>query len=324
VGQRVHDIAFTPNPGDLMRYRQLGQSGLTVSVVGLGCRLFGQDGGQDAASAAVDAAMDCGITLFDTAHSYGTGESERLLGQALRGRRDEVVIATKFGSRRQRVPHNASGSRRYIRKAVEDCLTRLHTDYVDLYQQHFPDPLTPVEETLDALDELVRDGLVRYVGCSNFEAWQIVEAEWAARGRGTQRFVGSQHQYSLLDRRIEADVVPVCERYRVGIMAWRPLEDGILAGAHRTEPPPLSEFRDVAAGWVAALNEFGRQRGVGILDLAIGGLAAFPAVTTVLVGARHRDRIRANAKASEWVPEPSDLKALREVSATGPATPVAS
>lgn len=302
-----------------MRYRQLGQSGLTVSALGLGCIQFGRTCDLETARAVVDAALEAGITLFDTAHSYGEGESERILGAILKGRREQAIISTKFGSRRQRRPELAAGSRRAIRRAVEDCLRRLQTDYIDLYQLHFPDPATPIEETLSALDEIVREGKVRYIGSSNFAAWQIVEADWTARTARTQRFISAQREYSLLDRRIEADVVPACERYGVGLLAWRPVADGILAGRYR-RGEPLSGSSTEAGGSdddtfdrLDALVGFGHERGVGLLEVAIGGLAAFPAVAAVLVGARSAEHVRLNAAAADWAPAPADIAALREL-----------
>lgn len=302
-----------------MRYRQIGQSGLTVSSLGLGCIQFGRTCDLETARTVVDEAIDLGVTFFDTAHSYGEGESERILGTILKGRRQQVVISTKFGSRRQRRPELAAGSRRAIRQVIEDCLLRLQTDYIDLYQLHFPDTATPIGETLSALDELVHEGKIRYIGSSNFAAWQIVEAEWTARTAGTQRFISAQREYSLLDRRVEADVVPVCERYGVGLLPWRPLGDGILAGRYQRagrDPGASSEVAgpdDSTLDRVDALEGFGRDHGVGLLEVAIGGLAAFPAVAAVLVGARSPEHVRLNAKAADWVPGPADVAALKEL-----------
>src|SRR5579875_138186 len=205
-----------------MTYRQLGASGLTVSTVGLGCNNIGRRLDKDATARLVDAALDAGITLFDTADVYGAepGASEEILGDVLRGRRGQVVLATKFGKpmRGKVLPEPvARGSRRYIRAAVEGSLRRLRTDYIDLYQMHEPDPRTPVAETIAALDELVREGKVRYFGSSNFAAWQVADAEWTARELGSSRFVSAQNEYSLLERRVQAELVPACERFGVGI-----------------------------------------------------------------------------------------------------------
>jgi aryl-alcohol dehydrogenase-like predicted oxidoreductase len=302
-----------------MHYRQVGRSGLTVSALGLGCIQFGRSADLATARPVVDEAIEQGITLFDTAHSYGEGESERILGELLKGRRQQVLISTKFGSRRQRHPDMAVGSRRSVRLRVEECLIRLQTDYIDLYQLHFPDPATPIEETLDALDEVVREGKVRYIGSSNFAAWQIVEADWAARAGRTQRFVSAQREYGFLDRQVEKDVVPVCQRYDVGLIAWRPLGDGILAGRRGPDPVRAADSSGADGSGpdaatldrVDSLAAFGREHGLDLIDVAIGGLAAFPAVAAVLVGARSAEHVRRNAKAAEWVPGPADVAALR-------------
>lgn len=301
-----------------MRYRQVGVSGLTVSAIGLGCIHFGRRCNQDEARALVDQALDVGITLFDTANSYAEGASEQMLGTALGARRDRAVIATKFGSRRLRRPDQASGSRRAVRQAVEASLARLQTDYIDLLQLHFPDPSTPIEETLSALDDLVHEGKVRYVGSSNFEAWQLVEAEWVGRSQRTTRFVSTQREYSLFNREVERDVVPVCTRYGLGLLPWRPLGNGLLTGRYRrgdrlpaSTNAPAPELS--AADWdlVEALERFGQERGVGLLEVAIGGLAAAPAVASVMIGASRPEQVLANARALEWTPTPDDLSALR-------------
>jgi aryl-alcohol dehydrogenase-like predicted oxidoreductase len=290
-----------------MRYRQVGSSGLTVSVLGLGTRLFGRECDAETASRVVDAAIDAGITLIDTAHSYGEGESERVLGQALRGKRERVVISTKFGSRRQRQPDLASGSRRAIRIHVEEALGRLETDYIDLYHLHFPDPATPIEETLRALTDLVAAGKVRYIGSSNFAAWQIVEADWAARLGGGERFVAAQREYNILDRGVETEVLPICDRYGVGLLAWRALGDGLLT--------PRDDRSDPRLG---ALDAFAAERSISLSALAIGAVLATPGVAAALTGARSDNHIRDNATASDWIPTADDLAALRAV-LDGPA-----
>ena len=285
-----------------MRYRQVGSSGLTVSVVGLGTRLFGREADAPTSARVVDAALDVGITLIDTAHSYGEGESETVLGQALRGKRQRVVLSTKFGSRRQRHPDLAAGSRRAVRQHVEEALGRLQTDYIDLYQLHFPDPATPIEETLKALTELVQEGKVRYIGSSNFAAWQLVEADWAARALGSERFVGAQREYNILDRGIESEVLPICLRYGIGLIAWRALGDGLLTARDDRSDPRLG-----------ALDAFAAERSVGLNAVGLGMLLATPGVVTTLTGARSEQHIRDNAAASDWVPSPDDQVALRAV-----------
>jgi aryl-alcohol dehydrogenase-like predicted oxidoreductase len=321
-----------------MQFRQLGESGLTVSAVGLGCNNFGTRIDADATRAVVDAALDAGITFFDTAASYG--ESEVFLGEALSGRRDDVVLATKVGSRsdvaRIGTHWGAKGSRRYIRKAIESSLTRLRTDHVDLYQLHFPDPHTPIEETLAVFDDLVREGKTRYVGCSNLAAWQLADADWIARTRGRARFVSAQNEYSLLDRSVEAELTPACERFGVGLIPFYPLASGMLTGKYRRgedapEGTRLSggRFRKTLADGtplrsdpvfdtVEKLESFAAERGMGVLDVAIGGLAARPAVASVIAGATRPEQVRANAAAGDWQPTDADTAALDEILAGAP------
>ncbi len=300
-----------------MRYRRLGTSGLTVSTVGVGCRTFGRDRtlDQDGAREVVHAALDAGITLFDTAASYGDGDSEEYLGAALGSRRDEVVIATKFGGPRARNERTAVGSRRYVRRAVEDSLRRLQTDFIDLYQMHVPDPLTPIDETLAVLHDLVTEGKVRYLGSSNFSAWQMVEAELIAQREHFTRFVSAQNRYNLLERDLERDVVPVCVKYGIGILPFYPLLHGVLTGRYTRDTPaseigarvPISgEAFDV----VDALGEYARARGIGLLEVAIVGLAARPALGAVIAGASRPDQVKANAAAVDWVPSADDLAVL--------------
>lgn len=310
-----------------MRYRQLGDSGLTVSVVGLGCNNFGGSRlDLDSTRRVVDTALDCGITLLDTADVYGDrGGSEELLGEVLQGRRDEVVLATKFGADMaggNGREWGARAGRRYVRQAVEASLRRLRTDWIDLYQLHRPDGTTPVAETLAALDELVREGKIRYAGCSNFAAWQLTEAEWVARSTGSTRFISVQNEYSLLERGLEADVAPACERYGVGILPYFPLASGLLTGKYRRGEPPAEGTRltrrpealtDEAFDRVEALQRYADERGVSLVDVAIGALATQPAVGSVIAGATKPEQVRANAAAAGWQPSASDLAALDEI-----------
>lgn len=306
-----------------MRFRQLGASGLTVSVVGLGCNNFGRRIGLEQTRAVVDAALDAGVTLFDTADVYG--ESEDFLGELLGKRRDLVVLATKFGmSRGEEAPaaDEARGSRRYIRRAVESSLHRLRTDYIDLYQLHRPDPCTPIEETLAALDELVAEGKIRYAGSSNFAAWQIADAEWTARDRHHTRFISAQNHYSLLERSAEEEVVPACEHFGIGFLPFFPLANGLLTGKYGPESDAPAGTRlagrlDSVPAWqfetVARLGEFAAQRGRSLLEVAIGGLAAQSAVSSVIAGATRPEQVRANAEAGQWVPSAQDLDDLAEM-----------
>jgi aryl-alcohol dehydrogenase-like predicted oxidoreductase len=306
-----------------MTHRRLGDSGLVASVVGLGCNNFGRRIDLDATRAVVDAALDEGITLFDTSDSYG--ESETFLGEVLKGRRDDVVLATKFGSDlggRLGADWGARGSRRYIRRAVESSLSRLQTDWIDLYQLHFPDPATPIEETLAALDELVREGKVRYIGSSNLAAWQVTEADWIARTRGSARFVSAQNHYSLLERGVERELVPACLAHGVGLLPYFPLASGLLTGKYRRgEPAPagtrLADRPDrlvqAAFGTIEALEKYAAERGRTLLDVAIGGLAARPAVGSVIAGATRPEQVRANVAAGGWRPSDGDLAALDKI-----------
>ncbi|PZF91439.1 aldo/keto reductase [Micromonospora deserti] len=313
-----------------MTYRRLGDSGLVVSVVGIGCNNFGRKLDIDGTRAVVDAALDVGINFFDTADIYGEpqGSSEELLGQALKGRRDDVVVATKFGMDmhgRNGPDFGARGGRRYIARAVEASLRRLGTDHIDLYQMHEPDPGTPIDETLAALDDLVRAGKVRYLGNSNFAGWQIADADWVASSGGRTRFISAQNHYNLLERSAEAEVIPACERFGLGMLPFFPLANGLLTGKYkRDEAPPAGSRlagggryaqRLAAADWdtIEALDGYAAERGLSMLQVAIGGLAAQPAVASVIAGATTPEQVKANAAAGTWQPTEEDLTALRAV-----------
>jgi len=310
-------------------YRRLGRSGLVVSVVGLGCNNFGRKLDADGSRAVVDAALDVGINLFDTADIYGTphGTSEEMLGAALKGRRDDVVLATKFGMDMAGMngpDHGARGSRSYIIRAVEASLRRLDTDYIDLYQMHTPDPATPIDETLSALDDLVHAGKVRYLGNSNFAGWQIADADWTARTTGVTPFISAQNQYSLLHRDVEIEVVPACQHFGLGLLPFFPLDSGLLSGKYRRGEKPAEGTRLSleryqrwldGADWdtIEALSAYAAERGRSLLDVAVAGLAARPAVTSVIAGATTPDQVRANAAAGTWRLSPEDKTALDEL-----------
>jgi aryl-alcohol dehydrogenase-like predicted oxidoreductase len=312
-----------------MTYRRLGDSGLVVSVVGIGCNNFGRKLDLDGTREVVDAALDAGINLFDTADIYGTphGSSEQLLGAALKGRRDEVVLATKFGMDMEGLngrDFGARGSRRYIVRAVEASLRRLETDHIDLYQMHTPDPATPIDETLTALDDLVRSGKVRYLGNSNFSGWQIADADWVARSGNLTRFISAQNQYSLLERSVETEVIPACERFGLGLLPFFPLESGLLTGKYRRgEQPPAGTrmANERYASWLAradwdtieALTAFGAERDRSLLEVAVAGLAAQPGVTSVIAGATTAEQVQANAAAGAWRLSAADVAALDTV-----------
>ncbi|MCU4186094.1 aldo/keto reductase [Acidiferrimicrobium sp. IK] len=304
-----------------MRYRQLGTSGLTVSVVGLGCNNFGMRLGLEDSRRVVDAAIEAGITLLDTSNTYGNrGGSEAILGEVLEGRRDQVVLATKWGMDMGDGPGDqARGSRRYIRRAVEDSLRRLRTDWIDLYQLHRPDPLTPIGETLAALDELIDEGKVRYIGSSNFAPWQVADADWTARSAGTERMISAQNHYSLLERGAEKELLPACEHFGVGVLPFFPLANGLLTGKHSRgglADNTRMAGRDVPdATWdtVEALAEYALERGRSLLEVAIGSLAARRPVASVIAGATKVEQVHANVAAGEWVPSEEDLAALSDV-----------
>ncbi|MEK4241322.1 aldo/keto reductase [Janibacter sp. FSL W8-0316] len=319
-----------------MELRRLGHSGLTVSVVGLGCNNLGRKGTasrtQEGADAVVHAALDAGVTLFDVADAYGAepGLSETVLGRALGSRRDEVVVATKFGMdvRGANGPDfGARGSRRYITTAVEASLRRLGTDRIDLYQLHTPDPLTPVEETLDALDDLVRAGKVRYIGHSNLAGWQIADAEHTARARRGARFISSQSHYNLLDRRAELEVTPAAEHFGLGVLPYFPLASGLLTGKYSSGSAPegsrLTHSRqflleEADLDQLRAFGDYARARDLTELEVAFSWLASRPAVTSVIAGATRPEQIAANAAAVSWVPTPDDEAELDEIFPTVP------
>ena len=308
-----------------MTYRPLGDSGLMVSTVGLGCNNFGMRIDAEATAAVVDAAIDAGITLFDTSDSYGA--SEEFLAPTLKGRRDQVVLATKFGSdlRGALGPDwDARAGRRYIRLAVERSLTRLGTDHIDLYQLHRPDGITPIEETLSVLTDLVHEGKVRYIGSSNLAGWQVADADWTANSAGLERFISAQNEYSLLRTGAEAELIPACEQFGVGLLPYFPLASGLLTGKYRRGDAPPEGGRIAAWGMTGVLNDdnfdviealeaFAAERGITLLDVAMGGLAARPAVASVIAGATSPEQVRANAAAGLWEPSDDDAEALMAI-----------
>jgi aryl-alcohol dehydrogenase-like predicted oxidoreductase len=302
-----------------VRTRRLGSEGPEVSVVGLGCNNFGGRVDLEGTRAVVDAALDAGVTLIDTADVYGNqGGSESFLGEVLEGRRDRVVVATKFGHD-MGYGIEARGSREHVRRAIDESLRRLRTDYVDVYQYHRPDGVTPFAETFGALDELVREGKVRHVGHSNFEAAQVEEVDALAREHGWSRPVSAQNRYSLLHRDPEEDLLPVCERLGLGVLPYFPLASGLLTGKYRRgearpEGSRLAErdevFTDETFDRLEALESYAAERGISLLDVAIGGLLGQAAVGSVISGATKPEQVRANAAAGDWQPSAEDLAAL--------------
>jgi aryl-alcohol dehydrogenase-like predicted oxidoreductase len=311
-----------------MRYRPLGKSGLQVSVVGLGCNNFGSRLDLDGTRAVVDAAIESGVTLIDTADIYGGrhGASEQLLGEVLRGRRDQVVLATKFGHQRHDMGYppaaGAKGGRAYIRRSIEASLTRLQTDHVDLYQLHTPDPVTPIEETLAALDELVKGGKVRYLGHSNLAGWQLAEAAHLAVEGGRTPFVSAQNHWSLLEREVEKELVPAAEHYGVGVLPYFPLAQGLLTGkVRRGDAPPANSrlatrqelVTDERLDRVEALTKWAESHGRTLLEVAFGALLARPVCASVIAGATRPEQVYANVAAGEWEPTPEELAEIDEL-----------
>ncbi len=313
-----------------MIYQQLGNSGLTVSTVGLGCNNFGNRMPDEQVPSVVDAAIAAGITLFDTSDTYGLGASETLLGQALGSRRNQVIVATKFGMDMKGAngpDWGVRGSRRYIRIAVENSLRRLGTDWIDLYQYHQPDLHTPIEETLAALSELVTEGKVRYLGSSNFTGWQVVDADWTASTGGYEPFISAQNEYSWLKRGVEAELVPALEHTGQSLLPFFPLASGLLTGKYRRDQsaPEGTRLAKIPArlqaadfDLIEAIQRYADDRRLSMLQVAIGGLAAMPTVGSVIAGATKAEQIRQNIEAGLWVPSGDDLQALLEI--TSPST----
>jgi len=310
-----------------MNLRNLGASGLRVSAVGLGCNNFGGRIGLDATRAVIDRAIERGITLFDTADGYGNrGGSESLMGEVLGTRRNAIVLATKFGWPMDDVGVLKGGSRRYVMSAVEASLRRLKTDWIDLYQFHVTDKLTPIEETLRALEDLVRKGKVRYVGWSNTTGWRLVDAAWTAKSAGVSEFISVQAEYSLLDRRVESDLIPAAQSKGVGLLPFYPLAGGLLSGkysrkgpmpegARLSSTPKLAERYMTGANWdaIEKLEAFCTARGKTLLDLAFAWLLAQPVVGSVIAGATKPEQVDANAAASAWSLSAAELAEIDKI-----------
>jgi aryl-alcohol dehydrogenase-like predicted oxidoreductase len=307
-----------------MKYRNLGRSGLRVSLIGLGCNNFGGRIGLDATRTVVDQAIDCGITLFDTADIYGErGGSETLLGEVLGSRRKDIVLASKFGMEMDDTGAKVGGSRRWMMRAVEESLSRLKTDWLDLYQYHRPDPLTPIDETLRAFEDMIRQGKVRYIGCSNMPSWQLATAQWTAKDIGATPFVSAQDEYSLVVRDAERELIPTLQHYGLGLLPYFPLASGLLTGKYkRNAPMPegarLTNTQRLAnryltdGNWEKAekLGDYAAAQGRTMVELAFSWLASQPVVSSVIAGATRPEQIAANVKAADWALTADDVAAI--------------
>ncbi|MDR7364151.1 aldo/keto reductase [Nocardioides marmoribigeumensis] len=307
-----------------MDYQPLGDSGLVVSMVGIGCNAFGTRIDQDTVDDIVDAALDAGVNFFDTADTYGRGLSEEMLGRALQGRRQDVVVATKFGMDMDGAngpDHGARASRRYVRRAVEASLRRLQTDHIDLYQLHQPDLVTPMEETLSALGELVVEGKVRYIGCSNFAAWEVADAHHVARQLGVPGYISAQNEYSLYNRVAEDELLPACRALGLSVLPYFPLAYGLLTGKYeRGEDAPTGSrlsaegqrrrLQNADFDRIDALQAFADSRAIDLLTLAVSGLLAQAGVGSVIAGVSRPDQVARNVGAASWRPARSDLEEL--------------
>ena len=312
-----------------MEYRNLGSSGLRVSLVGLGCNNFGMRLELEQTRAVVDRAFDLGITFFDTADIYGgRGGSETQLGKILGHRRKDIVLASKFGMAMSDDGTKIGASRRYIMSAVEDSLRRLKTDWIDLYQLHQPDPLTPLDETMQALDDLVTQGKIRYIGCSNLPSWQVVESQWLSKSMGLNRFVSCQDEYNILNRDVESELIPAMQKYGCGLLPYFPLASGLLTGKYkRTEMPEGARLTDMPTfanriyltdenfDIVDRLKKFANKTGHSILELAFSWMASRPTTASIIAGATKPEQIDANVAAINWVLSQSEIDEVDKISA---------
>jgi len=314
-----------------MQERNVGKSGLRVSAIGLGCNNFGRPVDLEGSRAIIHKALDLGVTLFDCGDVYGRrGGAEKILGEVLGPRRKDIVLVTKFGRPMDSEGRLKGGSRRYIMSAVDASLQRLKTDWIDLYQYHLVDPLTPVEETLRALDDLVRQGKVRYIGCSHMPAWQVVDAVWTARRNNITRFIACEDEYSLLGRGIERELLPAMEQTGLGLLPYYPLASGLLTGKYkRGQPLPAdSRFAVITernyvgqfmteANWTRLdqLTAFAERRGYKLLDVAISWLYAKPLVASVIAGATKPEQVEANVKAAALKLTAEDMAELDRITA---------
>jgi aryl-alcohol dehydrogenase-like predicted oxidoreductase len=309
-----------------MEIRNLGRSGLKVSLVGLGCNNFGGRADVEASRKVLRKALDSGITLFDTADTYGNrGGSETIMGDYLGSERKNIVLASKFGWQMDDAGVMKGGSRRYIIQALQDSLKRLKTDYLDLYQFHRPDPETPVEETLRTMNDLIRQGMVRYIGCSNMPAWQVADAQWTAKSLGLEGFTSCQDEYSLLVRKVEPELLPAIRHFGLGLLPYFPLASGLLSGKYHKGAMPegarLTKSQQLAEQYmteqnlatVDRLKAFAEARGHSLLELAFSWLAANPSVSSVIAGATKPEQVEQNAAAVGWKLSAQELAEVDKV-----------
>ena len=311
-----------------MKYRNLGNSGLKVSEIGFGTNNFGTNDkwpfhmGASEAATLIDAALDVGINMIDTANVYGTGKSEEYVGKALKGKREQALIATKVRGPMGEGPHGEGLSRKSIFHEIEASLRRLQTDYVDLYQLHWVDKDTSIEETLRALDDLIKQGKVRYIGCSNYEAWRLCETVWTSKSLNLNPIVSTQPAYSLLDRGIESEVIPFCEEYQIGVIPYFPLAHGLLTGKYkRNQKPPKGSrleaksepYETANFDLIEGLEKFATDRGHTILELAFAWLLSKDVVSTVIAGATKIQQIQSNSVAADWVLTAEEVKEINKL-----------
>lgn len=314
-----------------MQYRHVGDSGLVVSAIGLGCNNLGRANtyteDQEGSDRIIHAALDSGITYFDVADVYGKtpGLSEKILGVSLKDRREDAIIGTKFGMDMDGAngpDFGARGSRRYIMRALEESLIRLNTDYIDIYHFHTPDPRTPIDETIGALDDLITAGKVRYIGHSNFSGWQIAQAEYVAQQLGAKKFISAQNHYNLMDRRAELEVMPAAREFRLGVFPYFPLNNGMLTGKYTGGKAPqgsrLSFVRqnmvtDADQEQLRRYSEFAKERDISEVQVAFAWLAAQNPVSSVIAGATKVEQVKQNAQALEWTPTEEDLVELDDI-----------
>lgn len=302
-----------------MEYRKLGNSGLMVSEIGLGGNPFGQFVDEVNSIAVINHALDMGVTFIDTADLYGAGKSEEIIGKALKKKRSQVILATKFGVPIGKGPNKGGGSRYYIMKALEASLRHLQTDYIDLYYLHLPDPSTPIEETLRALDDLVRAGKVRYIGCSNLYAWELSDALWTSKTKGLALFVVIEVRYNILERQIESELYPCCQANNIGVVPWGPLSGGFLTGkypkAEMLTIPGMYEYIMTETNWkkLNGLKDFAVQRGHTVGELAIAWLLSRDCVSSVIAGATTTEQVIENVAAAEWKLTVDELTQIEKI-----------